>query len=179
MNIDIYENKNLMVYEWTLELIFKRLAELKDEWPIYEKNISISKKYDWIYKKKEVSLDLYLELDDSSLITFINEVANVTNDELLIFIIEGFKTLKNFSYTKPEDFAKKAKITNKEVHKDYIYSEKTIKHKAIFSKEADKHIVFYDSENNLIEFKKTKLFDNLEKQVNISKIVLLNNNFID
>ena len=179
MNIDIYENKNLMVYEWTLELIFKRLAELKDEWPIYEKKISISKKYDWIYKKKEVSLDLYLELDDSSLITFINEVANVTNDELLIFIIEGFKTLKNFSYAKPEDFAKKHKITNKEVHKDYIYSEKTIKHKAIFSEEADKHIVFYDSENKLIEFKKTKLFDNLEKQVNISKIVLLNNNFID
>ena len=103
----------------------------------------------------------------------------MTNDELLIFIIEGFKTCKNFSYAKPEDFAKKHKITNKEVHKDYIYSEKTIKHKAIFSKEADKHIVFYDSENKLIEFKKTKLFDNLEKQVNISKIVLLNNNFID
>ncbi|MGL5246313.1 MAG: HD domain-containing protein [Mycoplasmoidaceae bacterium] len=179
MNIDIYENKNLMVFEWTLELIFKRLAELKNEWDLYEKNISISKKYDWIYKKKEVSLDLYIELDDSSLITFINELANVTNDELLKLIIKGFKNGENFTYIKPEDFNKNIKIINKDISKDYIYSEKTIKHKLIFSKEVDKHIVFYDSKNNLIEFKKTKLFDNLDKQVNISKIVLLNNNFID
>lgn len=179
MNIDIYENKNLMVYEWTLELIFKRLSELKNEWDLYEKQISTSKKYDWIYKKKEINLDLYIELDDSSLITFINEVANVTNDELLKLIIKGFKTCENFTYVKPEDFNKKIKISNNEINKDYIFSEKTINHKAIFSKESDKHIVFYDGENNLIEFKKTKLFDNLEKQVNISKIVLLNNNFID
>ncbi|MGL4616650.1 MAG: HD domain-containing protein [Mycoplasmoidaceae bacterium] len=179
MNIDIYENKNLMVFEWTLELIFKRLEELKNEWDLYEKNISISKKYDWIYKKKEVSLDLYVELDDSSLITFINELANVTNDELLKLIIIGFKSGENFTYIKPEDFNKNIKIINKSVNKDYIYSEKTIKHKSTFSKEVEKHIVFYDNNNNLIEFKKTKLFDNLEKQVNISKIVLLNNNFID
>ncbi|MGL5591339.1 MAG: HD domain-containing protein [Mycoplasmoidaceae bacterium] len=179
MNIDIYENKNLMVFEWTLELIFKRLAELKNEWELYEKNISISKKYDWIYKKKEVSLDLYVELDDSSLITFINELANVTKDELLQLIIKGFKSGENFTYIKPEDFNKNIIISKNDISKDYIYSEKTIKHKSTFSKESDKHIVFYDSNNNLIEFKKTKLFDNLEKQVNISKIVLLNNNFID
>ena len=58
-------------------------------------------------------------------------------------------------------------------------NRKFLEIKAIFSKEADKHIDFYDSVTKVIEFKKTKLYDNIEKQVNKSKIGSTNNNFTD
>ncbi|MGL4647417.1 MAG: HD domain-containing protein [Mycoplasmoidaceae bacterium] len=179
MNIDIYENKNLIVYEWILELIFARLAELKAEWPIYETYISSSKKYAWIYKNEDVVLEQYLEMSDLSLLDFINELPKYTKDDLLKKLLRGFENGENFSYINLDDNTKVFKINSKGTDQKYIYAKKAITHKSAFSKDQKKQIVFYDNDNQIIEFQKTKLFPNLKKQVNISKIVLLNNNFID
>ena len=173
MNIDVYENKNLLIYEWILELIFTRLREIQPKLKEYENKILFYKDYEWMLIEKEISVDEYLALNDYTLFCFLNSIRKIKIDDLLDYLAEAFEFGKGFDYMSFEEF--NIKYGNKTFENDkYTFRIKPISQKTLYSKKEESNIYQYGNNDKLIKFKDSSLYKSIKNNTESKKIVLIN-----
>ncbi len=173
MNIDVYENKNLLIYEWILELIFTRLREIQPKLKEYENKILFYKDYEWMLIEKEISVDEYLALNDYTLFCFLNSIRKIKIDDLLDYLAEAFEFGKGFDYMSFEEF--NIKYGNKTFENDkYTFKIKPISQKTLYSKKEESNIYQYGNNDKLIKFKDSSLYTSIKNNTESKKIVLIN-----
>lgn len=184
MNTDVYENKNSLIFEWILMLIFKRLKELKTELQKNKEKIDYYDTYSWLFTGKTINASEYVEMDDSSFFCFLHSLERIKIDSLLTHLLTSFKTGDGFDYILAD--SKKHKVKSSyPIDKGYVYKEREINVKRIFSLKSngdpdyDHNIWLYNEERNkLIKFTKSKLYSSLKNNnEEISKIILINEKF--
>ncbi len=184
MNTDVYENKNTLIFEWILILIFKRLKELKTDVQKHKDKIQYYNIYSWLIMGGEISVNDYVKMDDSSFFCFLDSLKSLKIDSLLTSLLQSFQTGDGFSYIFSD--SKKIKTKNSYViDKEYVYKEWELNRKKIFSLKSngeldtDHNIWLYNEErNHLIRFSKSKLYNSLKNSnEEISKIILINEKF--
>ncbi len=184
MNTDVYENKNSLIFEWILQLIFKRLREIKDLVVKYQDQIQFYNLYSWLITGKEISPSQYVKMDDCSFLCFLDSLQGLKIDSFLTYLLNSFATGNGFNYIYSD--SKKFKVKQSySIAKEYVYEELPINLKKIFSLkpngdlDTDHNIWLYNEErNNLIKFGKSKLYQSLKNSnEENSKIVLINEKF--
>lgn len=177
MNIDVYENKNLLIYEWILELIFARLREIHKEIKKYSDQISFYNDYEWLLSGREITVEEYLSLNDCTLICFLDSLKNIKIDNMLTNLVNSFEFGKNFDYMSIEEFEKKYENVKFDNEK-YTYKIKQIAQKTLYSKDEKNNIFQFDTKTNLIKFKDSSLYKSIKNTPEIKKIVLINQNLL-
>lgn len=177
MNIDVYENKNLLIYEWILELIFIRMREIYSEIKKYKETIPFYNDYEWMLTGNEISVEEYLTMNDYTLFCFLNSIKNIKIDKMLTQLLDAFEFGKNFDYMTLEEFEKeygKIKFENEK----YTFKIKPIAQKTLYSKNEKNNIYQYENEKELIKFKDSSLYKSIKNNTEPKKIVLINKNLL-
>lgn len=173
MNIDVYENRNLLVYEWILELIFNRLRLIKDEIKNVSEKIQFYDIYEWMINPKEISVDQYLELNDHSFFCFLDSIKKLEIDDDLTMLLNSFSYGKGFTYISLEEFEKKFG-KNKNIIENIDFKIKEIAKKTLYSNIEKNNIYQYDDNDKLVKFKDSSLYKSIKNKTESKKIVLIN-----
>lgn len=184
MHLDIYDNKNGYIYFWSLQMIFKRLKEIKKMFVEKQKDIYYYDLYEWIVLEKKISVEKYVLLNDINMTSFIQSLSCL-NDKILNTFINSFLGMScdivAINWTKKNLDMVKQQVTSSNVDKRYLYT--------IFKKDEKK--IYYDGEKNaisiydtyskkIVKFPEKRLIDfNKEHKNYHSKIILINKNLIN
>ena len=185
MNSDIYENKNLRVFEWILESIFNRLREVKNIINQNKDKIYYFDRYSWIIFNQKISIKEYILMDDPSLFSFLESIKNLNLDKILNDLFDGFQNGNKFTYATEDNF-KKYKL---EKYKDNIYAfkEETLKSKKVYSDNEKYNVILYNEQHdkltnkvslNIIKFKDSELKKTMNNKAIEYKIFFINENIV-
>lgn len=176
MNADVYENKNLLVYQWILMLIFKRLRDIRIDVQNVSDKINHYDKYYWLITSQEIDVKKYLEMDDFSFFLFLDSIEENIKDSLLQSLINSFKNGDKFTYR----IISKTDTPKLEYDGDkkYAYEILYINKKTIYSKKEKNHIWLFGVDNKEIKFVNSNLKKSIKNLNDITKIIMINENVV-
>lgn len=186
MHLDIYDNKNSYIYEWSLLNVFERLKELKDQFEKNSEKIYYYDLYKWIVFEEEVNIKTYILLNDNNLTCFIDSL-KVLNDNILNSFIDNFVycsgTIVALNYSKEnyEKLKDKLKDSDYKISNNYKFHICEKNKKGIYY-DGDKNIIniYNPHTKQIVKFPSDKLvqFAKSHKNGN-NKIILINKNLIN
>lgn len=184
MHLDIYDNKNSYIYEWSLSKIFERLKEIKNEFLKNKEKIYYYDLYEWIVFDKKIDVGKYIKLNDNNLTCFIDSLKCI-NDEILNSFINNFmeapRNIIAINWTE-ENLNELTKIVSRQkIDPNYIYCVVEKKRKDIYYP-GDKNVIniLNTDTKKIIKFPSERLssFWKQHKILN-NKIILINKTLIN
>lgn len=182
MHLDIYDNKNSYIYEWSLAKIFERVKELKHDFIKQKNKIYYYDLYEWLVFDKEIDVEKYILLNDINLSSFIDSLQCLNDKVLNSFIFNFIYSNNNFDAVKydVETFKEIESFFSKSnINKKYLYEVVSKNSKKIYYPGRKNKIKIIDKHlNDTFDFDAKKLIELNNKSL-VDSIILINRNFIN
>ena len=184
MHLDIYDNKNGYVYEWSLKNVFERLKEIKEEFYKHRNKIYYYDFYEWLVFGKKMNILNFIKMNDLNITSFIDSL-KILNDDILNTFIE------NFVYSKRNIIAINWSKDNFNLLNEISLKSKYDPKYLFKIVEKNKKDIYYEGEKNVIniynnvtkkieKFSANRLIEFNKKNKNLNnKIILVNKTLIN
>lgn len=184
MHLDIYDNKNSYIYEWSLSKIFERLKEIKDKFSKNRSKIYYYDLYEWIVFDKKIDVEHYVLLNDNNLTSFLDSLRFI-DDKILNSFVENFvqssRDIIAINWTEENIQSLNKVISDKKIDKKYLYCVLEKNKKDIYYP-GDKNIInIYNTDTREILRFPSERLTTFSKQHKIqnNKIILINKTLIN